>query len=69
MEKRPALFAVLVDEKELRTRYQPVADYISRDYEPMADIDVEQVGRLRILVHRGQVARSVDHQTGWPCFT
>jgi hypothetical protein len=69
MEARPALFTLLIDELELRSRYKQVADYIDRDYVPLADVAVEGGGPVRILVHRRRTATRVDSETGWPCFT
>ena len=68
MRSRPAVFAVLVDQKAFETRYKDVADYIAQEYKPVADIAVEETSGVRILVHRGRVANGVDRETGWPCF-
>jgi hypothetical protein len=68
MEARPALFTLLIDEDELRTRYKQVADYIARDYLPLADIAVEGSAPVRILLHGRRTAARVDSETGWPCF-
>jgi hypothetical protein len=68
MRSRPALLTVLVDEKSFETRYKYVADYIAQEYQPIADIAVEETRGVRILVDRHRVANGVDRETGWPCF-
>jgi hypothetical protein len=68
MKMRPALLTVLIGEKEFQARYPQVADYIAREYEPMADIEIGEVGRVQVLAHRSRPARSLDAETGWPCF-
>jgi hypothetical protein len=68
MKIRPALLTVLVGEKEFQARYPEVADYIAREYEPMADIEIGEVGRVHVLAHRRRSPRSRDAETGWPCF-
>ena len=68
MKMRPALLTVLVGEKEFQARYPQVADYIAREYEPMADIEIGEVGRVQVLAQRSRPARSLDAETGWPCF-
>jgi hypothetical protein len=68
MKMRPALLTVLIGEKEFQARYPQVADYIAHEYEPMAGIEVAEVGRVQVLSHRRRAARGLDAQTGWPCF-
>jgi hypothetical protein len=68
MRSRPALFAVLVDEKPFEARYKQVADYIAQEYRPIGDVVVEGASGVRILADRHRVAKDVDRETGWPCF-
>jgi hypothetical protein len=68
MKIRPALLTVLVGEKEFQARYPQVADYIAREYEPMAGIEIEEIGRVQVLADRHRSPRSLDAETGWPCF-
>jgi hypothetical protein len=68
MKMRPALLTVLVGENEFQARYPQVADYIAREYEPMADIEIGEFGRVQVLAHRRRPPRSLDADTGWPCF-
>jgi cellobiose-specific phosphotransferase system component IIB len=68
MRARPALFTILIGEPQLRARYPQVADYVAMDFKPMADIDIEQFGRVPLLVHRDRPSSSIDRETGWPCF-
>jgi hypothetical protein len=68
MRARPALFTILTGETQFRARYPQVADYVASDFKPMTEIDIEEVGRVQILVHRDRLSDSVDRETGWPCF-
>jgi hypothetical protein len=68
MKRRPALLTVLIGEKEFQARYPRVADYIAHEYEPMAGIEIEEVGRVQVLSHRRRAASGLDAETGWPCF-
>ena len=68
MQYRPALFTVVADESQFRARYPHLAEYVARDFQPMAEIDAEEAGRVGILAHRQRSAVSTDRETGWPCF-
>lgn len=69
LQTRPALFVLhMGDYATFRSRFELVDTYLGREYEPMAEVPVEDGGSIRILVQRTRVAAGIDRVTGWPCF-
>ena len=68
MQHRPALFTLLIGEREFRTRYPQVFEYVQREYTSIGNIDVSGADPLRLMASRHRTRTGVDRQTGWPCF-
>jgi hypothetical protein len=65
----PALFVLHMGAYDtFRERFALVDAYVNESYRPMADIDVEEGGTIRILVEKSRQATVADASTGWPCF-
>jgi hypothetical protein len=69
LQARPALFVLhMGDYATFRNRFGLVDTYLDGEYEPMAEIPVEDGGSIRILAHRGRLPGGIDRASGWPCF-
>lgn len=69
LQASPALFVLhMGDYAAFRSRFGLVDTYLDGEYEPMAEVPVEEGGTIRILVHRGRFPGGIDRATGWPCF-
>jgi hypothetical protein len=65
----PALFVLHMGAYDtFRERFSVIDAYVNEEYTQMADVDVEEGGTVRILVHRARRAPGSDPGTGWPCF-
>ena len=69
MQQRPALFTLLIAEREFRTRYPQVFEFVQREYKPITRIDVDGGDPVHLMVSRHRRPAGVDRQTGWPCFS
>jgi hypothetical protein len=68
LRARPALFALMMDTAAFRSRFPLIEDYVTKEYQPMADVPVEGAGTVPILVQRSRAPVRIDPDTGWPCF-
>jgi len=69
LQARHALFVLHIgDYATFRSRFGLVDTYLNGEYEPMAEIPVDEGGIIRILAHRGRLPGGIDRATGWPCF-
>jgi hypothetical protein len=66
-ERRP-LFVVYADAEAFGSRYPLVEELVKDGYRTMADVPIEGVGAVPILVDRTRVPTATDSDTGWPCF-
>lgn len=67
LRRRPALFVILLDEQGFRERFPPIAQYVDKEYRPMATLRDPGI-EVPILVHERRAASRMDSTTGWPCF-
>ena len=65
---RPALFTLRMDAAAFRSRFPLINDYVTEEYQPMADVRVDGAETIPILVYRNRTPVRVDSGTGWPCF-
>jgi hypothetical protein len=69
LRARPALFVLhMGDYATFRNRFGLVDTYLGGEYEPMAEIPVDDGSSIRILVHRSRSPAGMDRATGWLCF-
>jgi hypothetical protein len=62
------LFVVYADAEAFGSRYPLVEELVKDGYRTMADVPIEGVGAVPILVDRTRVPTATDSDTGWPCF-
>ncbi len=48
--------------------FMGVAEYLQRRFSALTVVEVREDLRIRVLVDRSVPARSIDEQTGWPCY-
>ena len=69
LQADPALFVLhMGDYDSFRTKYEQVDAYVTSNYQPMAEVPVDEGGTIQILVEKRREATGVDASTGWPCF-
>jgi hypothetical protein len=65
----PALFVLhMGDYESFQRKYGQIETYVNASYRPMAEVEVDEGGTIRILVDKARQQRGVDAATGWPCF-
>jgi hypothetical protein len=71
LEHQSVPFVVLpLDEQDAFARSFPkILAHVTETYEVMADIPVDGLKGVRIMVERARPHRGTDPETGWPCFT
>jgi hypothetical protein len=51
-----------------RRSFPELNAFVESRFRPFADIPVDDDRRVRVLVHSGLLASTVDRETGWPCY-
>ena len=71
LQRESVPFVVLpLDEQDAFARSFPkVLAHVTAAYDLLADIPVDGLKGVRILVDRGRTSAAIDSETGWPCFT
>jgi hypothetical protein len=67
-ESVPFVVLPLDDQDAFARSFPKVLAHITSNYELLADIPVEGLKGVRILVERSRRPSGVDSMTGWPCF-
>ena len=70
MKRESVPFVVLpLDDQDAFARSFPqVLAHVTAAYDLLADIPVDGLKGIRILVERARPRLGTDSQTGWPCF-
>jgi hypothetical protein len=71
MQRESVPFAILpLDEQDaFADSFPKILAHLTAAYDLLADIPVDGLKGVRILVERQRPRRGMDSETGWPCFT
>jgi hypothetical protein len=67
-ESVPFVILPLDDQDAFGRSFPKVLAHVTSNYDPLADIAVDGLKGVRILVERSRRPSGVDAMTGWPCF-
>jgi hypothetical protein len=59
----------LDDQDAFAGSFPHILAHITATYDLLADIPVDGLKGVRILVERARTRTGTDSETGWPCFT
>jgi hypothetical protein len=68
-ESVPFVILPLDDQDAFAGSFPKVLAHVTAAYEVMADIPVDGLKGVRIMVERARPRHGTDPETGWPCFT
>jgi hypothetical protein len=71
MQRESVPFAILPldDQDQFADSFPKILAHLTAAYDPLADIPVDGLKGVRILVERDRPRHGTDTETGWPCFT